>query len=83
VPQPLPRRSTRQTKTARPPKGRGSGVRQRLKRDRFLFVMCLGALALLTAAFALSWWMMGGILPLVLALVSVAAACGLFYLRDA
>jgi hypothetical protein len=46
-------------------------------------VLCLAALAFMTWAFALTWWVTGGVLPLALALVSVAPAFGLFYLRDA
>ena len=80
---PVPRRSTRRTiKTAPPRNGRGSGVRQRLKRDPVLFLVCLGALALLTAAFALTWWVTGAVILLALALVSVVPAFLLFYLRD-
>ena len=78
-----PRRgSPRQT---RPPasNGRGAAVRERLRRDPFLFVLCLGALAFITWAFALTWWVTGGLIPLALALVSVAPALFLFYLRDA
>jgi hypothetical protein len=59
------------------------GLRDRLKRDPFLFVLCLGAVAFITWAFALTWWVTGGTIPLALALVSVAPAFFLFYLRDA
>lgn len=58
-------------------------MRERLRRDPFLFVLCLGALAFMTWAFALTWWVTGGLIPLALALVSVAPALFLFYLRDA
>lgn len=82
-----PRRSTRRTRTttkaAPPSNGPGGGLRERLKRDPFLFLMCLGALALLTAAFALTWWITGGVLALALALASLLPAFFLFYLRDA
>ena len=79
--QSAPRRSTRR---ATPPKGgRGSNVRERLRRDPFLFVLCLAGLAFITWAFALTWWVTGGVLPLALALASVAPAIFLFYLRDA
>ena len=83
--QSTPRRSTRQTRTPSNAGGggRGSGVRDRLRRDPFLFVLCLGALAFVTWAFALTWWVTGGFIPLALALVSVAPAFFLFYLRDA
>ena len=77
-----PRRSSRQV---RPPvaTGRGAAVRERLRRDPFLFVLCLGALAFCTWAFALTWWVTGGLVPLALALASIAPALLLFYLRDA
>jgi hypothetical protein len=58
-------------------------LRHRLKHDPFLFLLCLGSLALLTAAFALTWWVTGGFIPLALALASLAPAFVLFYLRDA
>lgn len=58
-------------------------MRDRLRRDPFLFVLCLGALAFVTWAFALTWWVTGGVIPLALALASVAPAFFLFYLRDA
>jgi hypothetical protein len=78
------RRSTRRTNTAPPPNSRGgAGIRDRLKRDPFLFLLCLGALAFMTWAFALTWWVTGGGVPLALALASVAPAFFLFYLRDA
>jgi hypothetical protein len=82
---PAPPRPTRRTTKPVPPprKGRGAGLRQRLKRDPSLFLLCLGVLGLLTAAFALTWWISGGIIPLVLALASLAPAFVLFYLRDA
>jgi hypothetical protein len=54
-----------------------------LKRDPFLFVLCLGGLAFITWAFALTWWVTGGLIPLALALASLAPALFLFYLRDA
>lgn len=59
------------------------GIRDRLRRDPFLFVLSLGALAFITWAFALTWWVTGGMIPLALALASVAPAFFLFYLRDA
>ena len=77
-----PRRSSRPTR-APTPNGRGAAVRERLRRDPFLFVLCLGALAFITWAFALTWWVTGGLVPLALALASLAPAVGLFYLRDA
>jgi hypothetical protein len=77
------RRTTRQTRSAPPPNGRGTSVRERLRRDSFLFLLCLGALAFVTWAFALTWWVTGGVVPLALALASVAPAFFLFYLRDA
>jgi hypothetical protein len=74
-----PRGST--TRTTPPGPGRG-GLRDRLRRDPFLFVLCLAALAFITWAFALTWWVTGGELALALALASVAPAVFLFYLRD-
>jgi hypothetical protein len=61
----------------------GNGLRDRLKRDTFLFLFCLGALAFVTWGFALTWWLTGGVVLLVLALASLAPALLLFYLRDA
>jgi len=80
---PVPKRSTRKAKSAPARPARGSGIRQRLKRDPFLFLLCLAVLALLTAAFALTWWVTGGIVALGLALASLVPAFFLFYLRDA
>ena len=79
--QPGPRRST--ARTGGPGPNRGGPIRERLRRDPFLFVLCLGALAFITWAFALTWWVTGGLIPLAIALVSVAPALFLFYLRDA
>jgi hypothetical protein len=80
---PGPRRSTRHS--AAPPTDRrgGTGFRDRLRRDPFLFLLCLGALAFVTWALALTWWVTGGVVPLALALASIAPALFLFYLRDA
>ena len=58
-------------------------MRERLRRDPFLFVLCLSALAFMTWAFALTWWVTGAAIPLALALASIAPALFLFYLRDA
>ena len=79
---PGPHRSPRSRGTATPPTGGGT-LRDRLRRDPFLFMLCLGALGFLTWAFALTWWVTGGVIPLALALASVAPAIGLIYLRDA
>jgi len=38
---------------------------------------------MLTAAFALTWWVTGGIVALALALASLVPAFFLFYVRDA
>jgi hypothetical protein len=46
-------------------------------------VLCLGALGLLTAVFAVTWWVTSSIVSLGLALASVVPAFFLFYLRDA
>jgi hypothetical protein len=40
-------------------------------------------MAFITWAFALTWWVTGGVIALALALASVAPALFLFYLRDA
>ena len=66
-----------------PPGKSGGSLRDRLRHDPFLFLLCLGALAFVTWAFALTWWVTGSVLPLALALASVAPAVFLFYLRDA
>ena len=77
-----PRRARRQPPAGPPPKG-ATGVRERLRRDPFLFVLCLAGIAFLTWAFAMTWWVTGAVASLALALVSVAPAFYLFYLRDA
>ncbi len=77
------RRGTSRPARTPTPNGRGAAVRERLRRDPFLFVLCLGALAFMTWAFALTWWVTGGLIPLALALASIAPALVLFYLRDA
>jgi hypothetical protein len=46
-------------------------------------MLCLGGLGFMTWALALTWWVTGGVVPLALALVCVAPAFYLFYLRDA
>jgi hypothetical protein len=83
TPQPGQRRSS--TTRVSPPGGsnRGTGLRDRLRRDPFLFVLCLAALAFTTWAFALTWWVTGGLIALGLAFASIAPAVFLFYLRDA
>jgi hypothetical protein len=77
------RRSTRHAPPTPQPSGRGSAVRERLRHDRFLFLTCLAFIGFVTWAFALTWWVTGAVAPLALALVSVAPAFFLFYLRDA
>ncbi len=81
--QPGPRRSTGSARAPSPGPNRGGPIRERLRRDPFLFVLCLAALAFITWAFALTWWVTGGLIPLAIALASVAPALFLFYLRDA
>jgi hypothetical protein len=66
-----------------PPSKSGGGIRERLRRDPFLFLLCLGAVAFVTWAFALTWWVTGSVVPLALALASIFPAVFLFYLRDA
>jgi hypothetical protein len=77
-----PRRTSRQTSVAPDPKA-AAGVRGRLRRDPLLFVACLAGLAFLTWASAMTWWVTGAPVSLALALVSIAPAFYLFYLRDA
>ncbi|MDQ3809545.1 MAG: hypothetical protein M3336_04575 [Chloroflexota bacterium] len=60
-----------------------AALRERLRRDAFLFVLCLTGLGCLTLAFAMTWRVTGATAPLALALVSVLPALYLFYLRDA
>lgn len=70
------------------PPGAGSegrpplGFRDRLRRDPFLFALCLGFLAFTTWALAVSWRLLGDSVLLVLAVVSTLPAFYLFYLRD-
>jgi hypothetical protein len=80
-----PTRARRNTRARRapPPRTPRGILRDRLKRDPFLCMLCLGGLAFLTWAFALTWWVTGGWVALALALVCVAPAIGLIYLRDA
>jgi hypothetical protein len=76
------RRTNRQTQASAAPKSAAS-VRDRLRRDPLLFIACLAGLAFLTWACAMTWWLTGATASLALALVSVAPAFYLFYLRDA
>jgi hypothetical protein len=66
-----------------PPGKSDDGIRERLRRDPFLFLLCLGAVAFVTWASALTWWVTGSVVPLALALASIFPAFFLFYLRDA
>lgn len=59
-----------------------TSFRERLRRDRFLFVLCLGFLFFATAAFALGWRVLGEPVLLLLAVMLVPPAFLLFYLRD-
>ncbi len=77
-----PRRLTKQHPSV-PPGKSGDSPRDRLRRDPFLFLLSLGVVAFVTWAFALTWWVTGSIVPLALALASIAPAFFLFYLRDA
>jgi len=77
-----PRRLTKQHPSAPPGKSGGS-LRDRLRRDPFLFLVCLGGLAFVTWVFAVTWWVTGSVVPLAFALASIAPAFVLFYLRDA
>jgi hypothetical protein len=73
-----PRRSTQPQ-----PATRDGAVRERLRRDPFLFILCLSGLAFVSWAGAMTWWVTGATAPLAVALASVAPAFYLFYLRDA
>lgn len=64
--------------SAEPP----SGFRQKLRRDPFLFGLCLLFLVFTTSAFAVGWRLFGDPMLLFLAVVSVPPAFVLFYLRD-
>jgi len=75
--------SPRPPRTPAPPDSRGAAIRERLRRDPFLFILCLAALAFVTWAFALTWWVTGAVIPLAVALASLGPAIFLFYLRDA
>ncbi|HYY88619.1 MAG TPA: hypothetical protein VFA49_07480 [Chloroflexota bacterium] len=77
------RRAARPGRPTRSPRGGPESLRERLRRDHFLFTLCLVALGFMTWAFALAWWVMGSIQLLALAVASVAPAFYLFYLRDA
>jgi hypothetical protein len=56
--------------------------RERLRRDPFLFSLCLGFLAFTTWALAVTWRLMGDPTLLALTVLSVVPAFYLFYLRD-
>ena len=92
------RPGSRPARTRRPAPGRRPGrggrptpspgggpetLRERLRRDHFLFLLCLVSLGFLTAACAMVWLVFGGLVPLALAVASVGPAIYLIYLRDA
>ena len=79
---PSPRRAGRNGRPTPSPGGQET-LRERLRRDHFLFLLCLVSLGFLTAACALVWWVVGGLVPLALAVASVGPAIYLIYLRDA
>jgi hypothetical protein len=56
--------------------------RARLRRDPFLFLLCLLFLVFTTCAFAVTWRLLGDPVLLALAILSVPPAFLLFYLRD-
>ena len=66
-----------------PSPGGPETLRERLRRDHFLFLLCLVSLGFLTATCAMVWWVVGGLVPLALAVASVGPAIYLIYLRDA
>jgi hypothetical protein len=86
--EPTRRRQSRQRRpnprpTAAPVNAKGSAaLRERLRSDRFLFVLCLAGLGFVTWACAMTWWVTGATAPLAVALASVVPAFYLFYLRD-
>ncbi len=64
------------------PAGQSSRFRDRLRRDPFLFALCLGFLAFTTWALAVSWRLLGDPSLLALTVLSILPAFYLFYLRD-
>ena len=76
------KRTPRTGRSTNSPRGGPETLRDRLRRDHFLFTLCLVGLGFLTWACALVWWVVGGLVPLALAVASVAPAVYLFYLRD-
>lgn len=64
--------------SAEPPRG----FRHKLRRDPFLFGLCLLFLVFTTSAFAVGWRLFGDPMLLVLAVACVPPAFVLFYLRD-
>lgn len=56
--------------------------RARIRRDPFLFALCVGFLGFTTSALAVSWRLLGDPLLLALTVLSLVPAFYLFYLRD-
>ena len=81
-PRPSKRTARKGGRPANSPRGGPETLRDRLRRDHFLFTLCLVGLGVVTWACALVWWVVGGLLPLALAVASVGPAMYLFYLRD-
>lgn len=61
---------------------RRRGLRAHLRDDAVFFGMCLAFLAFTTWVLGTSWWLLRDPVLLVLTVLSVLAAFGLFYLRD-
>ena len=77
-----PARSTRRT-NGPAATGRGAACASGSSATRFCFCCVWARWRFMTAAFALTWWVTGGVVPLALALASLVPAFVLFYLRDA
>src|SRR5205823_14902833 len=75
------RRTAQKRSPGRAPNKRTDIVRDRLRKDPFLFLLCLAGLASITWAFALTWWVTGARLGLAVAVLSVAPAMYPIYLR--
>jgi Flp pilus assembly protein TadB len=65
------------------PATNATGLRERLRRDTVLFVLCVATLGFVSWACALTWWVSGAVAPLAVAFAALLPAFYLFYLRDA
>lgn len=57
-------------------------MKYRLLRDPIFFLICLAFLGFLTVSLAITWWLFGDLLLLVLAVLSLPPAFWLFYVRE-